>query len=100
MKRARILTCVSLLLCAACERKLPGPDECRTFALETVRSRLPSPHVPMDVLQEEVETLTQECLTLPYDRRTLHCAKVTGQPRACVREMQRRRALKAAREDL
>jgi hypothetical protein len=88
MARALVLICISLL--AACERKAPGPDECRTFAQAALGITRPS-----DLLQpgvaERVGELTRDCLTTPFDRDLLRCVQETGRSRFCMVDFERRR---------
>jgi hypothetical protein len=81
---------IALVLVAAsslsgCERKAPGPEECRSFALSAAgvvhRDELAAPRV-----YDKVEELTRECLTEPYDRELLRCYETTGQARVCQLE--------------
>ncbi|HVR20315.1 MAG TPA: hypothetical protein VMS65_11480 [Polyangiaceae bacterium] len=86
----------SITLVVACERKAPGPKECRAFALavhglsaeeELARGARRSPS-----LRDEVDGLTRECLVVPYDRPLLRCLSETGRSRACRIAFERRRA--------
>jgi hypothetical protein len=91
-------TATAVLACAlafACERKAPGPAECRAFALRVygVRDETELDHgmrngIP---LRESVDELTRDCLVVPYDRQLLRCATETGRIRACRAAFERRR---------
>ena len=65
---------------SSCRRKAPGPEECARFAEAVVGAhRYITP-----VMDAQIETQTQECLTRPYDRELLNCVLLTGQARACL----------------
>ena len=87
--RASILVTFSLLLPLACERKAPGPDECRHAALHVLglegldwqrstRARM------------AVDQFMVECLTTPFDRTFTRCLEERG-IRSCSLELERRR---------
>jgi len=75
---------------ASCQRRSPGPQECRDFALAVAgvrtREELHPRHLP------QLDNLTRECLVTPYDRTMLRCVEESGQIAACHREFLRRRA--------
>jgi hypothetical protein len=82
------------LLLSGCARKLPGPAECRAFALASVgiepgtpASALP----PRARVTEQTELLTQQCLTTPWDYQLLNCLQNGGSNRLCMRSFQARR---------
>jgi hypothetical protein len=79
-----------VLLATACERKAPGPDECIAFAVQAVGGG--QALLRRAELRDQVDELTQRCLTTPYDRRLLSCMQTTGNLRACVAQFERRRA--------
>jgi hypothetical protein len=74
----------------ACQRKAPGPDECRQFAYDALgvqrAEQLRSPDV-----RERIDTLTTRCLTTPYDRELVQCVARTGRARACTLSFEVRR---------
>jgi hypothetical protein len=85
---------VLLLLLAptatSCQRRSPGPDECRALALAVAgvkrREDLPTPrHVA------QVDQLTRQCLVTPFDRTLLRCVEESGHFALCHREFARRR---------
>lgn len=90
-----IASCLPLLLLCltGCARKLPGPDECRAFALAELGVR---PGVTAVVLEVEprlalrAEDLTRECLTVPYDYELLDCLGKGGSKRLCSRDFEAR----------
>jgi hypothetical protein len=88
MRRALLLIGIGLLV--ACQRKAPGPDECRTFA----HRALGVTHAN-DLLvpgaAERVAELTRDCLTTPFDRELIRCVQETGRSRFCMVDFERRR---------
>ncbi len=92
-----IAGCLPLLLCGlllGCQRRLPGPAECRAFALASIGVR---PSTPASVLSqhpelyERAESLTQQCLTTPWDYELLACVTNGQSSRACLRSFEARR---------
>jgi len=88
---ATLGTAVAVALAgASCQRRSPGPAECRDFALKVAgvarREDLDPRHLP------QLDQLTRECLVRPYDRTMLRCVEESGQFNACLREFGRRRA--------
>lgn len=85
-----------LLLClASCQRRLPGPSECRAFALEQIGVRSGTPAVRLEVeprLALRAEDLTRECLTTPYDYELMSCLRQGGGKRLCARAFEARHA--------
>lgn len=98
MKRsARTLALFGALAIApACERKAPGPAECRRFALSMHRLRseeeLGGATRRELALRDQVDGLTRECLVLPYDHELVRCIEEQGRPRACRAAFDLRRA--------
>jgi hypothetical protein len=84
------------LLTLACQRKAPGPDECRAFAYQAVGVTHPGQLRRADV-RESVNALTQDCLTTPYDRELLQCVQVTSRLRACKLSFDARRNVRDSR---
>ena len=84
------------VLSVACARKAPGPTECRTFALSMFglrgESDLGAATRRELAIRDQVDELTRECLTLPYDRSYLRCLEETRGTVACRRAFERRRA--------
>jgi hypothetical protein len=74
----------------ACERKAPGPQECRRFAFETLGVR--STERLSERGHAELDDLTRRCLTTPFDRELLRCVEQTQRLNTCLREFQRRQA--------
>lgn len=89
MPRAHWYALVALLT-LACQRKAPGPEECRAFAYRAVgvtrAEQLRRPDV-----RDSVNELTQNCLTTPFDRELLQCVQLTGRLRACKLSFDARR---------
>jgi hypothetical protein len=88
-----------LLFCAlalvGCARKLPGPNECRAFALASVGFEPGTPNAIVErrpALAAKADEVTRQCLTTPWDYQLLQCLQVTGS-RACLVSFQRRLAL-------
>jgi hypothetical protein len=82
---------VLLFVLVACERKAPGPAECREFALRVagVKSR--------DALatvreRDQLDELTRRCLVTPFDHELLRCVEETGAYTLCQVEYRRRHA--------
>ena len=93
-----IAGCLPLLFCLAlpgCQRSLPGPNECRAFALASVGVEPGTPAAALarhPELYAQAESLTQQCLTTPWDYKLLNCvASGAGSTRACLRSFQARR---------
>ena len=91
-----IASCLPLLLLlGGCARKLPGPDECRAFALASLGVR-PGTSATLIAnadprLDARAEALTRECLTTPWDYQLLECVSRTGNSRACLVRFEARR---------
>lgn len=91
-----IASCLPLLLLlGGCARKLPGPEECRAFALVTLGVRpgtsaalIASTDPRLDARAEE---LTRQCLTTPWDYQLMSCVTRTGNSRACAAQFEARR---------
>jgi hypothetical protein len=91
-----IASCLPLmLLClTGCTRKLPGPAECRAFALAQLGVRPGTPAVSLEVeprLALRAEDLTRECLTAPYDYELMRCLNQGGSKRLCARAFEARK---------
>jgi hypothetical protein len=80
MKRSALF--LALLFTASCQRKLPGPVECRTLAywLFGVRSEqdLADPRV-----RAKVDEQIHECLVTPYDAELVRCLEQGVRARVC-----------------
>lgn len=90
--RARCLPFL-FLLAGGCARKLPGPDECRAFALATqgVEQGTPASALARHrQVNERVEELTRQCLTTPWDYQLLNCLQNGGSQRLCTRSFEAR----------
>jgi len=92
----RRLALLCLLALAGCARKLPGPDECRAFALQSLGIR---PDVPAAVLEQrprlatQADELTHTCLTKPWDYELLSCLRGGGGGQFCMARFEQRRLL-------
>jgi hypothetical protein len=87
------LLCASALALAAlggCDRKAPGPFECQEMGARvlgiTDSRALSDPKV-----KEALDTFTTECLTAPFDERTMLCLEKTNNTRLCLADLARRR---------
>jgi hypothetical protein len=90
-----IASCLPLLLVlTGCARRLPGPLECRSFALASIGidPRLPQSAVERDVrLAERIDDVTRECLTTPWDYQLMNCIANSRNSRACFTSFEVRR---------
>jgi hypothetical protein len=93
MRFSRGLACAAWLAAAGCERKAPGPEECRTFAYQVLGVPRGSEHSNART-RIRLENLTRTCLVTPYDRKLLRCVERGAPLRACDREFELRRALR------
>jgi hypothetical protein len=87
-----LLFCGLLLL--GCQRRLPGPDECRSFALASVGVEPGTPATQLSrhpQLAARAEELTRQCLTTPWDYRLLNCLANGGSSRLCLTSFEARR---------
>jgi hypothetical protein len=92
-----IASCLPFLFLwlSGCARQLPGPAECRAFALASIGveqdtkasslSRAPR-------LAAKAEELTQRCLTTPWDYQLLNCLSAGGSSRVCLLRFEARRS--------
>jgi hypothetical protein len=85
-----------LFLClSSCARQLPGPLECRAFALSSVGV---DPSIPATLLRQDprlearADEVTRQCLTTPWDRQLLRCLDSGGCSRVCLSRFEARRA--------
>jgi len=88
-----------LLALSGCARRLPGPDECRAFALESlgIDSRTPASLLERNPpLAKRAEERTQTCLTKPWDYQLLGCLRQGGSQERCLMGFEQRRALRPA----
>jgi hypothetical protein len=83
-----------LLLAGGCARKLPGPAECRAFALTSVgvEPSTPASQLAEDPrLEERAEEVTRKCLTTPWDYQLLNCLQNGNSNRICLGTFEARR---------
>ncbi len=91
-----IASCLPLLflLASGCARKLPGPAECRAFALASIGVE---PSTPASLLAQDrrlearAEEVTRRCLTTPWDYQLLNCLGTGGSSRICLNTFEARR---------
>ena len=87
MARRSALIALFIFLACSCRRKAPGPEECRSFALQMFqleREEDLGGRTRREIaLRDQVDALTRECLVTPYDRQLLRCAEETGGARRC-----------------
>jgi hypothetical protein len=81
----------ALLLAGGCQRKAPGPEECREFALHAYGLRSEE-EIQHEATLEQVDDLTTECLVTPYDRELLACVEQGMPTGRCLGQFSARRA--------
>jgi hypothetical protein len=91
-----IASCLPLLflLATGCARRLPGPLECRAFALGSLGVEQDTPAAVLSReprLSAKAEELTRECLTTPWDYQLLNCLGTGRSSRACLGRFEARR---------
>jgi hypothetical protein len=89
------LAAAGALSLADCERKAPGPHECRRFALQALGLPEQPPPLPPRV-QAAVDELTVRCITTPFDRQLTRCVDEGRGARRCLAEFERRALLESA----
>ncbi len=92
-----IASCLPLLflLCGGCARKLPGPDECRAFAMTVVGVPQGTPASLLarnPRLAAQADEVTNRCLTTPWDYQLLSCLGAGNSSRACLVRFEARRS--------
>jgi hypothetical protein len=84
------------LALAGCARRLPGPEECRAFALASVGVEPGTPAVLVETqpaLAARADEVTRKCLTTPWDYQLLGCLQNGGSQHLCLTRFAQRRAL-------
>jgi hypothetical protein len=84
-----------LLLSLGCARQLPGPAECRAFALATIGVAQDTPASVLSRrprLAAQAEEVTRRCLTTPWDYELLNCLGTGVHSRVCLSHFEARRA--------
>ena len=87
------------LALTGCGRKLPGPEECRAFALAAVGVQPGTPATALPRLpgvRARAEELTRQCLATPFDYPLLDCLQGGFGQQLCLARFQQRRALGSA----
>ena len=69
----------------ACQRKAPGPEECREFAYHAAGVRTQADLLVPGALKR-VDDLTTECLLTPFDRELLACVEQGLSTRLCLHD--------------
>ena len=98
----RIGRCLPLLflLASGCARRLPGPAECRAFALASVGVEQGTPASLLQAraprVAAEADAVTQRCLATPWDYQLLNCLGSGGSSRVCLSRFEARRLASAA----
>jgi hypothetical protein len=88
----------ALLALPGCARKLPGPLECRAFALASLGLEADTPATLLArnaALTARAEELTATCLTKPWDYQLLGCLQHGGSQQRCLLGFEQRRALRS-----
>lgn len=80
MKRAALL--LALLVATGCQRKLPGPLECRTLAYRMFGVRTERDLADRRV-RAKVDEQIHECLVTPYDYELVRCLEQGVRARVC-----------------
>jgi hypothetical protein len=82
-----------LLAFSGCVRKLPGPAECRAFALAAhgIEPGTPASRVARLRAGASAEEMTRQCLTTPWDYKLLSCLQTTGNSPLCLARFEQRR---------
>jgi hypothetical protein len=92
-----IASCLPLLflLASGCARRLPGPAECRAFALASVGVEQETPASLLQAraprIAAEADAVTQRCLATPWDYQLLNCLGSGGSRRVCLSRFEARR---------
>lgn len=79
------------VLVSGCTRQAPGPEECQAYAFALASMTL-GPYLTPDI-RAQIEEVTRQCLTKPYDRAVMECVLTTGRQEACLRAFEQRREL-------
>lgn len=82
---------LALFALSGCQRKAPGPEACRDFALRAYGLRSED-DIRTEGTLDEVDELTTECLVTPYDRELLACIERGEATAHCLSQFSRRRA--------
>lgn len=93
LERARLPAALlgGLLVLGGCQRKAPGPGECRAFALR-VYGLHSEEEIQRQASLDQIDELTTECLVTPYDRELLACVEQGGAMGRCLGQFSARRA--------
>jgi len=80
VRRAALL--FALVLVTGCQRKLPGPLECRTLAYRMFGVRTEQDLADRRV-RDKVDEQIHECLVTPYDYELVQCLEQGVRARVC-----------------
>ena len=72
-----------------CERKAPSQEECLDYAMATLRindARL----LAVPAVSDKLDELVVKCLTTPFDKQLIQCAKTRSSARSCLFEFEDR----------
>jgi hypothetical protein len=92
--RVRCLPFLFCVLALGCQRKLPGPQECRAFALASFGVEPTTPAMALErqpELTARADEITRQCLTTPWDYELLTCLSRSRSSRACLVSFEERR---------
>ncbi len=87
-----------IILVPACERKAPSPEECLEFAMRGLHINDERALV-VPFIKDKVDAVVVKCLTTPYDKQLIGCARLRPTVDSCLlefdeRERQRNRPVK------
>ena len=88
------ILCLGAACLGGCARKLPGPAECRAFALESVGIEPSTPATALayhPALEARADEVTRKCLTTPWDYQLLNCLSNGGSTGLCLSRFEARR---------
>jgi hypothetical protein len=88
--RLALFTLWALAVGGGCERKAPGPAECREFAYR-VLGVTHSRQLTFQGVRARVDELTRQCLVTPFDRELLRCVDLGQSLSRCSIDFNRRR---------
>jgi hypothetical protein len=81
VSRGSALALAALLV--ACQRKAPGPEECRRFAVQALGIPAGAKAISPQAYSA-LEELTRQCITTPFDRELVRCVDDGHPARRCL----------------